>query len=220
MKRESNIRDDGHAKAQILDQLRKAGTISPTGADGKECPTSFVIPEATPLTESFRKNLGEVNGTCIFCRDNHALRDEISRLSLAKKWKEIACPEKRIKDLFDKNGEFPALQSGLSGETEVVISGCEYLVASLGSVLVSSAQAGSRRMFVFPPVHIVVAHRSQLVETLDQAYSLLTGKYRDQLPSLISVITGPSRTADIEKTLILGAHGPKSLFVLVTEEEF
>jgi len=83
--------------------------------------------------------------------------------------------------------------------------------------LVSSATESGRQMNVFPPVHIVLAHVSQLVDYLTDALVALQEKYGTELPSAISTITGPSRTADIEKTLVLGAHGPKEFIVFLSK---
>ena len=65
----------------------------------------------------------------------------------------------------------------------------------------------------------MIAYQSQLTDYLDNAIKKLQEKYKNRLPSLISNITGPSRTADIEKTLIMGMHGPKSLIVLIVKEQ-
>ena len=81
--------------------------------------------------------------------------------------------------------------------------------------MVSSAQEGNRQIFIYPPIHIVVAEKHQIVDYLENAYSEVQKKYEKNLPSQIALITGPSRTADIEKTLILGAHGPKELHVFL-----
>jgi L-lactate dehydrogenase complex protein LldG len=97
----------------------------------------------------------------------------------------------------------------------VGITSCEFLVAHTGSVMVSSALEGGRQSFVFPPVHVVIARKDQLVAYLADAYSGIQTKYQKALPSQITLITGPSRTADIEKTLVMGAHGPKSLNVFL-----
>jgi L-lactate dehydrogenase complex protein LldG len=75
-----------------------------------------------------------------------------------------------------------------------------------------------RSMTVFPPVHVVVAFTSQLVPDLKSAFQLIKNKYNGKLPSMLSAITGPSRTADIEKTLVLGAHGPKELYVFLVQD--
>ena len=85
--------------------------------------------------------------------------------------------------------------------------------------MVSSMQECGRRMFVYPPVHIVVAHASQLVPDLKHALNEIKLKYSNKMPSMISVITGPSRTADIEKTLVMGAHGPKSVYVFFIDDK-
>jgi L-lactate dehydrogenase complex protein LldG len=63
----------------------------------------------------------------------------------------------------------------------------------------------------------VIARSSQVVADVRFAIDALLDQHKDAFPSWVSVITGPSRTADIEKTLILGAHGPKKLIVFITK---
>jgi L-lactate dehydrogenase complex protein LldG len=70
----------------------------------------------------------------------------------------------------------------------------------------------------FHPFTFVLARVSQLVNYPEDALVGMQQKYNDKLPSLISTITGPSRTADIEKTLVLGAHGPKEFIVFLSKE--
>jgi len=91
------------------------------------------------------------------------------------------------------------------------------LSAESGSVLVAADVSG-RAMSVLPPVHVVVATMDQLLPDLDEALKFVRGRYGNKLPSTLSVISGPSRTADIEKILVLGAHGPKRLVVLMFPE--
>jgi L-lactate dehydrogenase complex protein LldG len=64
-------------------------------------------------------------------------------------------------------------------------------------------------------VHVVVATADQVVPTLADALDAARGRHAGRLPSMLSFITGPSRTGDIERILVLGAHGPKELFVLL-----
>ena len=94
------------------------------------------------------------------------------------------------------------------------ISECDLLVAQTGSVVVTSRSAGGRALSVLPPHHVVLARREQLVRDLPAVFAQLKKVYAGNYPSFISVITGPSRTGDIERILVLGAHGPKKLTIL------
>ncbi len=80
-----------------------------------------------------------------------------------------------------------------------------------GSLLVSGPSAGGRALSVLPPHHVVIARTSQIVPDLVTALQQAQLRYAAQWPSFISFITGPSRTGDIERILVLGAHGPKRL---------
>jgi L-lactate dehydrogenase complex protein LldG len=75
----------------------------------------------------------------------------------------------------------------------------------------------SRRLNVYPETHVVIAYADQLVNDLKDAFEAIQLKYPGKIPSMLSVITGPSRTADIEKTLVMGAHGPCELFLILVE---
>jgi L-lactate dehydrogenase complex protein LldG len=101
---------------------------------------------------------------------------------------------------------------------EASITLCEGLIARTGSILVSSQQSAGRRLTIFPPIHIVIAFTSQCVWEVKDGLSFLKAKYQNNFPSMVSVISGPSQTADIEKTLVLGAHGPKELILLLVAE--
>ncbi len=94
------------------------------------------------------------------------------------------------------------------------VTECDALIAQTGSVLVTSRSAGGRALSVLPPHHVVLARRDQMVADLPAAFALLTQKYAENYPSFIGFITGPSRTGDIERILVLGAHGPKKLTIL------
>ena len=100
-------------------------------------------------------------------------------------------------------------------EFEVGITRAEVLIARTGSILLCASSAGGRRLSVLPPVHVVIANQDQLVPSLDEALEKLSIKKQDW--SYATFISGPSRTSDIEKQLVLGAHGPKRLIVLLLE---
>jgi L-lactate dehydrogenase complex protein LldG len=97
---------------------------------------------------------------------------------------------------------------------QAAVTRAEALIAQTGSMLVSSS-LGGRGAFVVPPVHIVVASESQLLPDLEAAMKFASEKQLAEHSSYLQVITGCSRTGDIEKLLVIGAHGPKRLIVLL-----
>jgi L-lactate dehydrogenase complex protein LldG len=171
------------------------------------------------LAVLFAEQLTHVKGQFVFCEDELQLVEQLVLLAEKEKWNQIYVWEKAIQKVLDSVG-FPYMSTdeGFEG-VQVGITGCEALIARTGSVLVHNANPSGRRLSVFPPVHVVIARSSQLVLDLSDAFNQLEQKYGTQHPSLISVITGPSRTADIEKTLVLGAHGPKSLYVFLIDDQ-
>ena len=66
--------------------------------------------------------------------------------------------------------------------------------------------------------YICIAYSSQLIYDIKEALEFIKTKYQNGLPSLISFATGPSRTADIEKTLVVGVHGPKEVYCFLVDD--
>ena len=122
---------------------------------------------------------------------------------------DFACAELDVPVSRTDNG----YQAGDLENCDVGITQCDALVAQTGSVLLTGASAGGRALSVLPPHHVVLARREQLVADLPESFALLKQKYSANYPSFISLITGPSRTGDIERILVLGAHGPRKLTI-------
>jgi L-lactate dehydrogenase complex protein LldG len=122
------------------------------------------------------------------------------------------------KKIYSRDAAFAAWATtdDLAG-CDASITDCEYLVARTGSIMLSAAQEGGRTTSVYAPVHICIAYTRQLVYDIKDALQGMKDKYGDALPSLITLATGPSRTADIEKTLVTGVHGPKEVFLFLVE---
>jgi L-lactate dehydrogenase complex protein LldG len=108
-----------------------------------------------------------------------------------------------------------AVGAGNAGvrEADLGVTACDCLIAQMGAIVVTPKSAGGRTLSVLPPVHLVIARRDQLLLDLATAITFIHRCYDGQWPSTLSIITGPSRTGDIEKVLVLGAHGPKRLGV-------
>jgi L-lactate dehydrogenase complex protein LldG len=173
-----------------------------------------ILPDAVTC---FKSELEAINGQCILCENELELYAKLKVFFQLLNFPYLFCRDSYISGQLEKN-EIPFSNKEKDFETmQAGITGCEFLIARTGSVLVSSATESGRQMNVFPPVHIVLAHVSQLVNYPENGLTLLHEKYGNSLPSTISTITGPSRTADIEKTLVLGAHGPKEFVVFLSK---
>ncbi|MDD4190291.1 MAG: LUD domain-containing protein [Mangrovibacterium sp.] len=178
----------------------------------------YTEPDKDPAT-SFQEKLEELSGIVHRVTNLDEAAGLVGQMGKEAMWKSVFCLDKTLQQALKGKVEyreapedFDTLQTG--------ITPCEFLVAHLGSVMVSSGGASGRRLHVFPETHIVIAHQGQLVWYLDEALARLQGKYKNRIPSMITTITGASRTADIEKTLVKGMHGPRKLIVLLCEEPF
>jgi len=101
--------------------------------------------------------------------------------------------------------------------TQATVTLAEALVALTGSVLTSAA-CGGRGASIVPDCHIVLAKAEQIVPDLETALAQVVERGTAKTNSYVGLITGSSRTADIEKILVLGAHGPRRLVVIVQKQ--
>jgi L-lactate dehydrogenase complex protein LldG len=200
------------AREEILNKLKSAVHSVPEEPD-LEQPIYHSVD--LPLELAFKENLEKVNGFVHLFSTMEELFLGLKEFLSSRKKENIFCNEDEISNQLNAFGIPFQQNSELPTNIEVGITGCEFLIAHTGSVMVSSAQKGGRQMFVYPPVHIVIARKDQLVDNIDKAYSGIREKYSEHFPSQVALITGPSRTADIEKTLVLGAHGPRELRVFI-----
>jgi L-lactate dehydrogenase complex protein LldG len=172
------------------------------------------------LVELFRTNALELRAQFQLLEKAQELEAHLCELAMAEGWKTIASHSGELTDRACAALALARLATDQKYDVnelercDVGISECDALVAQTGSVLVSSRSAGGRALSVLPPHHVVLARREQLLPDLPAAFALLRSKYGSNYPSFISFITGPSRTGDIERILVLGAHGPRKLTIL------
>lgn len=166
----------------------------------------------------------------------HAAQDLLFALARERDWKRVAwhpaplveallsgvpCATLRVDGSTGLSDDLATDASARKDALEACDAGitvCEALVAQTGSILVTSDSCGGRSLSVLPPVHVVIATPDQLVATLADAFDLVRERHSGSMPSMLSFITGPSRTGDIERILVLGAHGPKELIVILVAD--
>jgi L-lactate dehydrogenase complex protein LldG len=180
---------------------------------------SAIYPEITePLDVTFAEAFVKTGGKFVYCESEDEFLAVLQSFILEKDWPVLFCYDEHLQDLLKRDGiPFESSWSSFT-EARLGITRCEFLVARLGTVMVSSKTNPGRKIHVFPETHLIVGYTSQLLPDLKQAFQELKKKYPDEYPSMISLITGPSRTADIEKTLIIGAHGPKEVYVFLIDD--
>jgi L-lactate dehydrogenase complex protein LldG len=168
---------------------------------------------------NFAIEFTKAGGKFIYCEDQKELIVNLKAVYRENVWTEIVCLDPELQYYLNL-AEIPFMTDVQSfHDMKIGVTACEYLISRLGSVMVSSRSGSGRRMNVYPETHIIIAYTWQIVSDLKHALISIKEKYTQKIPSLISVITGPSRTADIEKTLVMGAHGPREIFVFLVEAE-
>ena len=210
--------EESTSREKILKKIRNGlieKTEPPYPVLDQESSVYTEVPE--PLDVTFAQELVKVSGKFVYCENNDDFISTLQSFILEKEWPVLFCFDPVLQDFLRKGGiPFDSTVSNIT-EAKIGITRCEYLIARLGTVMVSSRLSPGRKINVFPEIHLVVGYSSQLVPDLKQAFHHIRKKYQDHYPSMISLITGPSRTADIEKTLVMGAHGPKELYVFMIE---
>jgi L-lactate dehydrogenase complex protein LldG len=205
------------AKENILKRIRQAlSNPVPVPFPNSEGTHSIYQPTPEELEVTFAEEFSALQGKFLYCADHEELLAGIRALVKARQWQQqkVYCREVAIREVLDGLGlvytnDLPA--------SSVAITGCEFLVARTGSILMSSAQQSGRTTSVYAPVHLCIAYMDQLVYDIKDGLQRIKEKYPGQIPSLITLASGPSRTADIEKTLVVGIHGPKEVFVFLME---
>lgn len=211
--------EDSTSREKILKRVRKAlihkSNQEPIDVDFD---SAIYTVEDEPLEIMFAQKLTALNGKFVFCENEIEFTNSLTALVSEQKWDKIFTVEPLIKELLQKTNLLFSDKEQDFLELNVGITFCESLVARTGTVMITSRQLSGRRLPIYPNYHIVLAYTSQLVLTVKEALKLINDKYVNQQPSLIAAISGPSRTADIEKTLVQGAHGPKEIFVFLVDD--
>lgn len=198
------------AKENILKRIRQAlSNPVPLPFPQSEGTNSVFLPAADDLEVLFAQEFTNLQGRFAFCVNEEDMLKQVQQLIAAKEWTKIYCNTDRWKDHFSNTISLSTCDAS--------ITGCEFLIARTGTIVMSAVQQSGRTVSVYAPIHICIAYTQQLVYDVKDALQLLKEKYAGNIPSLITFATGPSRTADIEKTLVTGVHGPKEVYCFLVE---
>lgn len=201
------------SKENILKKIRQAlSTPVPEPFLEQDREVKIFPAPADDETVVFAETFTALQGKFALCESQENLALQMQHLLQSKNWTKVYCADERIKQMCGLVNTHPTLH-----DCDVSITGCEYLIARTGSMVLSSNHPHGRTASVYAPIHICVAFNYQLVYDLKDALYFLKEKYGHELPSFISFASGPSRTADIEKTLVTGVHGPKEVYCFLID---
>lgn len=205
------------SKENILKKIRKALSHStPLPFPQSEGNSTVYQPLQQEAEVEFAEQFTKLQGKFIFCINRQELAFQLGSLVRKQDWQKVYCVEDVLIDSLSPQIEDRLVKTDLA-HCDVAITSCEYLVARTGSIVLSTSTASGRSTSVYAPIHICIAYTSQVVYDLKDALQAVKDKYGTNLPSLITFASGPSRTADIEKTLVVGVHGPKEVYLFLVE---
>jgi len=104
------------------------------------------------------------------------------------------------------------------GDDATGLTGCFCAIAETGTVLLLSSPTMPKVTALLPETHVCVVRASRLLDTMEDAFALVRGEVGEP-PRSLYFVSGPSRTADIEQTIVIGAHGPYRVHVIIVEED-
>jgi L-lactate dehydrogenase complex protein LldG len=200
------------AKENILKKIRQALSHQvPLPFPQSEGTNSVFLPATDSLDVVFAQEFINMQGKFAFCINEEDMLQQLEQLIAERQWTKIYCNTDKWNARFSNTINLPGCDAS--------VTDCEFLVARTGTIVMSAAQQSGRTVSVYAPIHICIAYTNQLVYDVKDALQKIKEKYTGNIPSLITFATGPSRTADIEKTLVTGVHGPKEVYCFLVEAE-
>jgi len=211
--------DETTSKEKILKAVRNglmSKQVNPYSDVNTEKAVMQKVEESIELY--FAQELSALGGKFVFVENEKDLGHTLALIIKEEGFGPVFCVNPELQSQLSSEGiEYLSEEKELK-HTKSGLSECEFLIARFGSVLMSSGLSSGRKMYAWPEIHLVVAYASQLLPEISDAIIGMREKYNGVLPSMLTLVSGPSRTADIEKTLVMGAHGPRELFVFFVDD--
>ena len=180
-------------------------------------------PAPAEMAERFAEELTAVHGEVIRCASVEDARRRLADLVKESEWESLCGMDRPT--VRDAAGGLPPdaiewaaadWQPRRIADYSASVIEADALLADTGSCLISCPSAQDRLLCYLPPACVVIARVGQLAEHLPAVWPSVVARASEQsLTGEFVIVTGPSRTADIEKILILGVHGPKRLVVVL-----
>ncbi|MGH9427493.1 MAG: LutC/YkgG family protein, partial [Terriglobia bacterium] len=225
------------SRAEILGKIRRA-LVKPRAAHhhGHSPVTSDLgklfasVGSREGLVEKFQKEFELISGEFHFCESGTAALQRLTQIIQSSASKNVAISQHAIckglavaeglearlpdanflsEDIESENSFDRTRLRNSMAQVHLSITGAEYLIAESGTIVTVAGAQASRQISLLPSIHLVLATPEQIFPNMAELFLEIQRTHGTKLPgSALTCITGPSRTADIEKVLIKGVHGP------------
>ena len=210
-------------KEQILAKVRNALIEKPEAMFkdiDQRTETWVPISEEDGTAITFAQNFKEVGGIFIYLEDENEFADCIRQLAPENGWEPLWCTSHAMQALLQRYSIAYTESSEREPKQKLVsLTDCECLVAQTGSILLSDELSGSRQAYALPDVLLVFATTDQIAGGVKEAFRYVRKRHGSKMPSQLTFVTGPSRTTDIEQTLVIGANGIRQVAVFLVDAE-
>ena len=209
-------------KEQILSKVRNALIEKPEAMFkdiDQRTETWVPISEEDGTAVTFAQNFKDLGGIFIYLENEAEFAECIRQLAPENGWEPLWCTSPAMQALLQRHGiAFTDYAEREPKQKLVSLVDCECLVAQTGSILLSDKQSGSRQAYALPDVLLVFATTDQIAGGVKEAFRYVRKRHGNKKPSQLTFVTGPSRTTDIEQTLVIGANGIRQVAVFLVDE--
>ena len=215
--------EDTTYKEQILAKVRNALIEKPEALFkdiDQRSETWVPINEEDGTAITFVQNFKEHGGIFIYLDNETDFADCMKQLAPENGWEPLWCTSPAMQQMLTKYGiPYTTEKSREDKQKLVSLTDCECLVAQTGSIVISDTLTQSRQAYAIPDVLLVFATTRQIVNGMKDVFVILKKTYHPENPSQVAIITGTSRTSDIEQTLVIGTNGIRQVAVFLVEED-
>ena len=209
-------------KEQILAKVREAVMAKDENLFSD---VNMQVDTWTPFKEedgadfTFVERFKENGGIFIYFESKENFLEAMKQFIVENQWEPLCSTSKKMQALFKDSGIELSRDFTTKRKNVVSITDCESLIAHTGSIVITDTCAGSRATYSNIDTLLVYASPSQIVASMKDAIHQLKEKYGNNKPTETVIISGPTRSTEIDNQLVIGAQGIKQIALFLVEEE-
>lgn len=209
-------------KEQILAKLRNAVIEKPEAMFEDidlRSDTWKPINEEDGNAITFVQNFKELGGIFIYLENEDEFGECMRQLAPQNEWEPLWCTGHEMQAILEKYGlTYSATPTKENKHKVVSITTCDYLIAQTGSIILTDHDTESRKAYTESDVLLVLAHTNQIVSGLKEALKKEKAELASHAATQTVILTGPTRTYDIEQEAVQGVFGPRQIAVFLIDD--